>query len=223
MLVTTSLCKTRTAISRTTQISSRPHTNTICSEGEWPGSLPGVELLRKLLLVRVWPGDRPCVRPCGGIGAQVDPREGCPTPGGVGECSGAAGHGESTRGSDHTLVLRSLKLPTAGKEHTVLSVGADQDTGGAKVSLMILYARRRPREVSQVRCVARKAKVQLRQPARKMRHAREHCRAGDGERHLIVRSGDSVATSIRRVSKRSERSEKQHERYYANRAGKNRL
>src|SRR6185295_1849449 len=117
----------------------------------------------------------------------------------------------------------TLKLPTDGKEHTVLSVGTDKDRGGAKVPLMILDAGPLPREVPQVRRLARNAEVQLGQPARQLRQGREQCRAGGGERHLIVRSGDSVATSIRHVSKRSERREKQHERHYANRAGKNRL
>ena len=41
----------------------------------------------------------------GGTGAHVGQRFDCPAPRGVGECSGAAGHGVSTRGNEHTLIL----------------------------------------------------------------------------------------------------------------------
>jgi hypothetical protein len=62
-------------------------------------------------------------------GAHVPLRFICPAPRGIGERLGSAGFDISTSGSAHTLVFRSLKPPTDGKEHTVLFVGADEDRG----------------------------------------------------------------------------------------------
>jgi hypothetical protein len=62
-------------------------------------------------------------------GAHVLLRFICPAPRGIGERLGSAGYDISTSGRAHTLVFRSLKPPTDGKEHTVLFVGADEDRG----------------------------------------------------------------------------------------------
>jgi len=89
------------------------------------GSYKGID--RKFLLVRVRPGDRPRKRPYRGTGTQIGIRLGCPAPRGVGERASAAGHGVCAGGNHHTLILRTLKLPTDGNEHTVLPVGSDKD------------------------------------------------------------------------------------------------
>jgi len=180
-------------------------------------------LLRKFLLVRVRPGDRPRKCPQGRTGAQVGLRGDCSAPRGVGERAGATGHGVSTRGSDQTLIFRGLKPPTGGKEYSVLLVGPDEDKGGVKVPLMILDARHRPRDVAQMRRLALSSAVQLEQPARQLRHGRDYCGTFDGERHLIGGGGYSVSCRVYYKNAGSEDNEKQRERYYANRFGKNQL
>src|SRR5262245_12174913 len=92
-------------------------------------------------------------------GAHVPQRFICPAPGGVGERPGSAGYDISTSGNAQTLVLRSLKPPTDGNEHTVLFVGAHDDRGTVKVPLIILYARRRCCVVPQMRRIARTDEV----------------------------------------------------------------
>src|SRR5215203_4893944 len=128
--------------------------------GRTAGSALGVRL-----------GDRPRIRPRGGTGALVDLRGDGPAPRGVGERAGAAGHGVSARGSEHTLAAaaRTLKVPIDGQEHTVRPVGPDEDRGAAKVPLMILDTRQRSRDVPQMRRGARNVTVQLDQPARQVR------------------------------------------------------
>ena len=116
---------------------------------------PGVETYRaSSLLVRVRLGDRPRICPTGGTRAQVELRRDCSAPGGVGERASPAGDDINSRGSDHTFVgpALTLKVPTDGKEHAVRPVGPDDDCGAAKIPLIILEARQRPREVPQ--CVA---------------------------------------------------------------------
>src|SRR5262245_3890888 len=73
---------------------------------------------------------------------------------------------------------------------------------------MILDARRRPREVPQMRRLACGKAVELGQPARQFRHGRDYCRAFGGERHLIVDGGYSISCRAR-----SEDSEKQRQSY----------
>ena len=161
------------------------------------------------LLVRLRLGDRPRIRSLGGTGAQIDLRVDFPASRGVGERAGATGHGVSTSGSGQTLVLRTLKATTDGKEDTVLPIGPDDDRGGTKVSLIILDASQRSGEVSQVVRLARSVEVHLSKPTRQMRHARDNSRAGDGERHLLVSGGYERGAS-------SEYNEKQHERQVSN-------
>jgi len=180
-------------------------------------------LLRKFLLVRVRSGDRPRKCPQGRTGAQVGLRGDCSAPRGVGERAGATGHGVSTRGSDQTLIFRGLKPPTGGKEYSVLLVGPDEDKSGVKVPLMILDARHRPRDVAQMRRLALSSAVQLEQPARQLRHGCDNCGTFDGERHLIVGGGYSVSCRVYYKNAGSEDNEKQRERYYGNRFGKNQL
>src|SRR5215813_1516161 len=92
-------------------------------------------------------------------GAHVPHRFIYPAPSGVGERPGAAGYGISTSRSAHTLILRSLKPPTDGKENAVFPVGPDDDRGTVKVPLIILYACRRCYVVPQMRRIARTDEV----------------------------------------------------------------